>query len=83
MNLSPVELRIALIDYFTLLILKCPLPADSQSMSQSANDEIADETASEGGFLEPLYFDALAKFMETPSPFERKSPELHCRDETP
>jgi hypothetical protein len=45
MNLDAVELRIALIDYFTILALKCPLPEVSQSMHHSANNKIADEMA--------------------------------------
>lgn len=44
-GLNAVELRIALIDYFTVLVLNCPLPEASQSVHQSANNKIADEMA--------------------------------------
>jgi hypothetical protein len=44
-NLDAVELRIALIDYFTILVLRCPLPDASESMHQFTKKKIADEMA--------------------------------------
>jgi hypothetical protein len=45
MNLHTVELRISLIDYFTIVVLKRSLPEASQSMDHSAHNEMADEMA--------------------------------------
>jgi hypothetical protein len=44
-NLDAVELGIVLIYYFTILVIKCPLPEASQSLHRSANNKIADEIA--------------------------------------
>jgi hypothetical protein len=48
-ELGLVELCIDLIDYFTILALKYPLPEALQRAHQSANNKMADETA--GGRL--------------------------------
>jgi hypothetical protein len=45
MNLDGVELHIALVDYFTILLLKFPLLEASQSMDHSPNNKITDERA--------------------------------------
>jgi uncharacterized protein YicC (UPF0701 family) len=45
MNLHSVELRISLIDYFIITVLKRSLPEACQSMDHSAHNEIADEMA--------------------------------------
>jgi hypothetical protein len=55
MNLDAAKARIALIDYIAILVLKSPLPEASQSMHDSANNEIADEMAGGGRFPAPLY----------------------------
>jgi hypothetical protein len=49
MNLDTVEVCIALIDSFTILALKCPLPEASQSMHHSNNNKMADKMA--GGYF--------------------------------
>jgi hypothetical protein len=43
MNFDVAELSVALIDFFTILVPKCPLPEASQSMHHSANHEITDK----------------------------------------
>lgn len=43
--MDAVKLRIALIDYFSILILKCPVPEAPQSVRHSTNNEISDDMA--------------------------------------
>jgi hypothetical protein len=44
-----------LLHYFTVLVLKCPLPRASQRIHHPANIDIADEMAGGGDFLIPLH----------------------------
>jgi hypothetical protein len=45
MNLDAVELRIDLVDYFTILVLKSHFPEASQSVHHFADNKIADKMA--------------------------------------
>jgi hypothetical protein len=62
MNLDAVGLRIALIYYFTILVLKYPLSEASQSMHHSANNKIADAMVGGEDYLTPLYRSSLFSF---------------------
>jgi hypothetical protein len=52
--LDVVELPIAWIDSFAILVLECPLPEGSQSRHHSDNNKMADKMAG-GEFLAPRW----------------------------
>jgi hypothetical protein len=58
MNVDMVELRVALMGDFAILVLKCPLPWTSQSMHHSAPYGMADEMGGGRDFLASLYYRA-------------------------
>jgi hypothetical protein len=76
MNFDAAEFRVALIDYFSIPVLKGPLPEAFEKMHHSANNTMAHEMA------ETFWYPCIIPFVETSyTGFKRGKVDAHGEKE--